>query len=340
MIPVVAVIDSGIDKEYYYKNPDIFVDTVSCVERELGNYHISKIFPRDLNGHGTMVVDMIRALNSKCKFLVVKILNSECLATTEMLATALEYLKKQPIDVIHMSIAVTKKDEQFVKISQLCNDLNKQGKMIVCSVENGKDESFPAELPSVFGVSGCVFNCCTNFYLNMESCIQFLCDATPSLVTGLKGELYLFSGNSKAACAATAKIASIENYNYTKGDKDLNILLWDEENTDKFHFIVKGEIPYIRENRKINLSSYEWCATDILNDFCQSFLCDKNKILKKRLIDVCDNLSGEMFSMFFLCVEKRLNLDLRASVLHYADFEWISCLFDYIDKEYKKRKGF
>lgn len=339
MEPVVAVIDSGIDDEYFRSHPDMFIGTFSCVSNQNGRYSMSDQFPDDTNGHGTMVVDLIHALHSKCKFLVLKILNRDCLATTGSLAATLKFLCTQQVDVVHMSISVVQQDDQTAEITRLCNKLNQQGKIIVCSVENRKKESFPASLPSVIGVMGGVFSTCTDYDFDPGRNIQFVCDATPSVVSGLWSKPSLFSGNSKAACVATSLITSVMPQIGSKENYCADDLLSTLVRTAPFWTLKSGTIPCINANKKIDFDCYEWCNIDVINDVCAIFDCKIDIMLNERMIDACDDLSGKMFEVLFSYISNRLNIDYHPKVLHYVSFEWLWCLFENVDQVYKQERN-
>lgn len=339
MEPIIAVIDSGIDDVYFRSHPDMFIGTFSCVPNQNGRYSISDLYPDDSNGHGTMVVDLIHALHSKCKFLILKILNQDCLATTGSLAAALNFLCTQQVDVVHMSISVIQQDDQTAEITRLCNKLNQQGKIIVCSVENRKKDSFPASLPSVIGATGGVFLTCTDYDFHPDRNIQFVCDATPSVVLGLGSKPSLFSGNSKAACIATSLIVSaIPRIGPKEGNYTDNLLLT-LVRTTPFRILKSGIIPYINANKKIDFDCYEWCDKDVINDVCAIFDCEKDIVLTERIIDACDDLSGNRFEVLFSYISNKLNIDFHPNVLHYVSFEWLWCLFDYVNQAYKQERN-
>ena len=339
MEPVVAVIDSGIDDEYFRSHPDMFIGTFSCVSNQNGRYSMSDQFPYDSNGHGTMVVNLIHALHSKCKFLVLKILNQDCLATTSSLVNALSFLCAQQVDVVHMSISVIQQDDQTAEITRLCNELSRQGKIIVCSVENGKKESFPASLHSVIGVTGGVFSTCTDYDFDPARNIQFVCDATPSIVAGLWGKPSLFSGNSKAACVATSLITSAIPQIGLKENNCADSLLSTLVRTTPFWTLKSGIIPCINANKKIDFDCYEWCDADVINNACAIFECKKDIMLTERMIDACDDLSGKKFEVLYSYISNRLNIDFHPNVLHYVSFEWLWCLFEYVNQVYKQERN-
>lgn len=339
MEPIVAVIDSGIDVAYYRSHPDMFTDTFSCVSVSNGRYSFSNLFPDDSNGHGTMVVDLIHTLYSKSKFLVLKILNQDCLATTSSLAAALNFLCTQHVDVIHMSISVIQKDDKTAEITRLCNKLSQQGKIIVCSVENRKKESFPASLPSVIGVAGGIFSTCTDYDFDPARNIQFVCDATPSVVTGLRSEPNLFSGNSKAACVATSLIASAIPQNGLKENDCADSLLSTLVRTTPFQTLKIGIMPCINANRKMDFGCYEWFDIGVIDDICSIFDCKKDCILVERMINACNDLSGKKFEVLFDYISNRLNINFHPQVLHYANFEWLWCLLEYVNQVYKQERN-
>ena len=339
MGPVVAVIDSGIDDAYFRGHCGMFTGAFSCISDQEGKEFVSDHFPQDENGHGTMVVDLIHALNPRCRFLVVKILNADCLATTGALAEALRFLCTQQVDIIHMSISVTQEDDQAPEITRLCTELSQQGKVIVCSVENRKQESFPAYLPSVQGVTGGVFR--NSRDCNFDPCrnIQFVCDATPTLVSGFKSRPSLFSGNSKAACVATSIIAGIKQETNSKEYDPVGNWLSLLRAEAPFLEITGGEVPCIQSNRDIDFAYYEWNAADVFGDVCDIFGCDKTEVLSERMIYACEDFSGERFECLFDRISQRLDIAIDPIGLRYVSMEWLWCLFEYIDQVYKQERN-
>ncbi len=336
MRPVIAVIDSGIDDAYFRGHSGMFTGSFSCISEQEDKEFVSDQFPQDENGHGTMVVDLIHVLNPQCRFLVVKILNADCLATTGSLAEALRFLCTQQVDIIHMSISVTQEDDQAPEITRLCTELRQQGKVIVCSVENRKKESFPAYLPSVLGVAGGVFRNSGDYNFEPRRNIQFVCDATPTLVSGFKSRPSLFSGNSKAACVATSVIARIIQETNSNRNYHIESRLPLLNATTPFLEITGGEMPCIQSNREIDFAGYEWNAAGVFGDVCDIFGCDKTEVLSERMIYSCEDFSGERFKFLFDRISERLGMEFYPNGLQYVSIEWLWCLFEYIDQVYKQ----
>lgn len=194
----IAILDSGIDKEL--KNDVYYCKTY--VEEDV----------IDRFGHGTMCYNLIHNHIPNGIFYIFKILNSIGKTTSSILIKALEDLIDKDVSVINLSISLLNigENEQIEKLNKVCECLYKQGKVIVCSLQNGGIEfSLPAGFKSVIGVGGASFNSNFTYWFNKNSKIQVIADSTPILLPSINQQYDLFKGNSKATALMSCIIANM-----------------------------------------------------------------------------------------------------------------------------------
>lgn len=224
------LIDSGIDlhnKEIVNK----VIDGVSILNNNEEN--ISEKF-QDYNGHGTYCFSTIQSIHPKGRTFVIKVTDENGKGSSKNLIKALEYTKKLDIRVICLSMATIKntyKDD----LEKICKELKNQGKIIVASLHNEYNKSYPAVFDSVIGIEGWDFRGDNNiFYLESKNDIQGKFDGVPSFAMELNNRYGLFKGNSKANAVAVGHILNIleenQNMNY---EEILNSLESKSSNIEK-----------------------------------------------------------------------------------------------------------
>lgn len=146
----IAIIDSGIDTNNSYFSKYIYDGKHIWCER--GKCSIKKNFHDD-NGHGTLCASVILKECKDVEFYIIKIMNKYGVTNLETLECALEYLQKETIDIISLSLSIVE-GTYSKKIKSLCNYYREKGVIIVCSFSNKKKNSYPASFKSVIGVRG------------------------------------------------------------------------------------------------------------------------------------------------------------------------------------------
>lgn len=208
---VVILLDTGIDKTAFKDcligGQHFFVegDTIYCDE----NFE-------DDNGHGSACAYIIKSLFPSAQFYAIKILDNNAETIYPILETALEYCSSLEYPLINLSLAMLD-DNVNGKFSKLCDNLRKQGKVLLSSVHNGYTESYPASYESVIGVRGSRFTDPIGYWYNSKNNIQCIADITPSFTNRSLDRYFVFGGNSKACALVTGLILKIA--------KDNNILL-------------------------------------------------------------------------------------------------------------------
>lgn len=163
----------------------------------------------DDNGHGTTCAKIILKNADKSEIYSFKVLDKNRCGKMVDLYTALQYLLTQEVDIINMSLAFS--ENRFTgKIRTVCEELSKQGKIIVASVGRYEKRPFPASFQSVLGVQGKEFGNDTEFIYEPSAEIQITADDTPVIAEWRKNEIFILGGTSKAAALMSGRIAKWE----------------------------------------------------------------------------------------------------------------------------------
>lgn len=217
----IALLDSGIDitssyfKKYLYRGTNInFTSTKYCVNNNFN----------DDNGHGSLCASVILKECNKVELYIIKIINKFGITSLGVLEYALERLLYEDIHVISISLSIVKGPFSR-RLKTLCNLLCKRGIVIVCSVANGRNRSYPANFKKVFSVRG--------FILEDEHAIwerkngeEFVIDSNPYLHLTRGGEYVLFGKSNSYACAKMSGLVAktmleIKDYNNEEVKKAL-----------------------------------------------------------------------------------------------------------------------
>lgn len=164
----------------------------------------------DDNGHGTACAKIILKNANKSEIYSLKVLDKNRCGKISDLYAALQYLLVQDVDIVNMSLAFS--DGCYTeKIRIVCEELAKQGKIIVASVGRHENRPFPALFSCVLGVQGKEFSSDNDFIYNPDAEIQITADDTPVLAEWKSNEIFILGGTSKAAALMSGKIANWEN---------------------------------------------------------------------------------------------------------------------------------
>jgi hypothetical protein len=205
----IALLDSGIDKYIrgYRKN-------LSYLPND----------DWDLYGHGTECFNILKNNCINCNIDIIKILNSKGYTNIQILCDALYNLVDSDIDIINLSLSVIdNSDAQFnVKLYNICRELNKKNKIIVCSLKNRESEvSIPAVYNCVLGVRGGYFEYNSLYWYNPNKEIQTVANAAPILTRTINNKRSFFAGNSKATVVMSALVADLLQFQDKKDMKEI-----------------------------------------------------------------------------------------------------------------------
>src|SRR5690606_30239941 len=104
----------------------------------------------DENGHGTSCASTIKKEFNDIGIFVVKILGRDGRTSSQIFEESLKYLLNIDIRLINLSLSVIT-NEMIQDLYEICDELYQQGKIIVCSLANGFEESYPAVFNNVIG---------------------------------------------------------------------------------------------------------------------------------------------------------------------------------------------
>ncbi len=329
----IAVLDSGIEREYYNKNNFI----VDCFKYEMNQNKIQKsINGYDVLGHGTQSIDCIHRLAPTAKFVAIKILDDNGLTSVDVLIKALEDLIETDVNFINLSLSLI--DKNCKSLENVCKNLQEQGKIIVASVENGKHESIPACYSPVIGVRGMMFSNQELYAVSMKENIEVICDCSPMIVNRDYNSKSLYSGNSKATCIATSFLHNEMEKSFKQLNKVelLQKLILKHENQKNIYYYPPRNISIVNysKSRKYVLNMIKKIEDAEL--MCMNFYsCALEDLYSKRLIEL-----GELNAKFICdvidCLAKKNNLNLEKTSLCYCDFEWFWCIVNYVNKHNKE----
>lgn len=196
----VVILDTGINSTHPYLEKTILGGCSVIGKKE--DY-------ADDNGHGTLCASVIKKESPKTKMWVIKVLDQNNETTIEKLKKALALVEKIPIRLIHLSLSILEEMDDS-EIHRMIQRLYESGKIVVCSLENGRSRSCPAVYPEVLGVRGSVLESEYSFWYEEKRAIQCVADSNSYLHAYLQGSYRLFGkNNSFAAAKITGILASI-----------------------------------------------------------------------------------------------------------------------------------
>lgn len=264
----IAVIDTGTDindnslKKYMKFNKSIQLEEI--VEyKDLD----------DIHGHGTLCSKTILSVckdTDRIEIYPIKIFNQGGRTSNERLLDALEKSLNSDIDLINIS-AATLNDTYREKLENICNQLNKNGKIIISSHhKRAKDgDSFPTIFNSVIGVVGSDDIYSDNNYIYEKGKkIQMIANTKECFVE-FRNEVTHFGKSSRASAVVTGLICNIFN-DYGKVTFDELEEIFEKESLD----------------RKIDINKVNSKSRNNQNDFDIFNLKNQNLSISSKLIDI------------------------------------------------------
>ena len=198
---------------------------------------------RVLVGHLVEMAQMLR--NRLEKYPFIKILNNNAQTSIELLIAALEHCCTLDYNIINLSMATIERNN-IQKFKNKCQQLKKQGKIIISSVFNRFTTSYPASFDSVLGVRGGVLSRDDSFWFNPKYEIECVANIIPQFTQRNLNYYMLFGGNSKACAYMTGYIINIIN--------NTNIIGLDEVKSILQKYCTKDQW----SESDINTSSIPW----------------------------------------------------------------------------------
>ncbi|HBF8217958.1 TPA: S8 family serine peptidase [Clostridioides difficile] len=250
----VAVLDTGIDKEHdYLKDNLVGGIAFECMHDYI---FISDKFD-DEDGHGTACASIIKKEYEDVELFVIKILRKDGITNIKVLEEALRYLLDTNIRLINLSLSVIGV-ESVKGLFEVCYELFRKGKIIVCSPANDFDLSYPAMFNNVIGVRGFTLDGDDSFWYNKKYDVQCVMDSNSYISCDINNSYRLPPKcNSYLSAKLTGKIAKILSEKPGITISDLNDKLeslatrnhWDSCDFDECSRIVNFKLDlYDKEN--------------------------------------------------------------------------------------------
>lgn len=294
----------------------------------------------DTNGHGTYCASIIQKKIPNIQFYPVKILNERAMSNSEVLIEALNRIRKLNIRVVNLSVA-TVNEAYKSELLTVCYELYKEGKILVCSLQNGETSSFPAVFPYVIGVKGGLFYDDEIYAYNKEKKIQCTADGTPVFIPTLHGTYKMFGGNSKATAIFTTKILKLLHYNPNYSFEDIQMKLQKEasvkaseakEQDDRFEY-VKIE-KHINQQDFPTLKIIEEILVRILNIPENN----RNLLYKYALNNDKIYIKNTQYYEIAKAIKDAFNLQIKYEEISIKAFYSIYTLMEFVQREIKKNE--
>lgn len=106
----------------------------------------------DNASHGSIVCDIIKLLSPNTEIESIKILDDENSTTLDILMNALEYAIESNCEMVCLALSIDY-NKDCIPLRKILEEINRNGKIIVCSNRNHYSESYPACYNSVIRCS-------------------------------------------------------------------------------------------------------------------------------------------------------------------------------------------
>lgn len=323
----IAILDTGIDVNHEYLKDNI-IGGIAFESK--GNSILISDDYNDDNGHGTSCASIIKKEFEDVEIFAVKILDKEGESNIQVLEESLRYLLDLDIKIINLSLSVIDSNDIY-DLKKICDQLIEQGKIIVCSLANGYEKSFPAIFDNIIGVKGFILEDENCFWYNKSNEIQCIMDNNSYMCCDINNTYRLFGkSNSQAAAKFTGKIANIlldyGDMRFYELNNRLQILskreYWNEEDlkASKRYPILKNELSSDKQDIFDKTMA-------ILIDF---FYSEKEYISNKSLYNIGLN-DYNCFELIKI-VQQEFNIKLNYLNISRYDFLSIYTLVNLINK--------
>lgn len=328
----IAIVDTGIDKNHDYLKDNIIGGI--ALESTDDYITLSENY-EDENGHGTLCASIIKNEFENAEFFIVKALNKQGKTNIQILEEALKYLLSVDINIINLSLSVI--ESELVKdLYKICENLKNQEKIIVCSVANGFEYSYPAKFNNVIGVRGFILENENAFWYNQDYDIECIMDNNSYLRCDINNSYKLFGKcNSQAAAKLTGKIANILSKKPSIKIEDLNAMLskiavrnyWtlNDLESSKRYPNFKNNKNYINEDILI-------CIVNTIRDVLH-INKDDNILYECSLFNKYVGLDYDNCFEVIKRLEERFNINLDYMKISRDDFISIYTLSELIDNK-------
>lgn len=203
----IALLDTGISRTHNYLKKSVY-NGLTFINQN-GHYLPIKDNYDDDNGHGTACASVIKKECQNVDFFAIKILDNKMRTNLKVLEESLKYLLNTDIRLINLSLSVLN-SSLINDLQILCEKLINRNKIIICSLANGYERSYPAIFNKVIGVKGFILENENSFWYNRNKNIQCVIDNNPYFYCDINNSYQMFGKcNSQAAAKLTGIVAGI-----------------------------------------------------------------------------------------------------------------------------------
>jgi len=321
----IALLDTGISNELIDQrvklNKQIYYDYVD-------ENIVIKDSRNDFNGHGTACLKTMWDINPHIDIYSINMLGISGTTNSKTFLAALEYAEQLEVDIIAICssfIAANMSEE----VRSVCKRIHDSGKIIIASVENGKQESSIADYDTVIGVIGAEFNKnCYSFSDHWK--IQMCCDASCVVTNGSRNTKQIFFGNSRATAIASGIISKMIFDNPSTNQNILQLLDMNKQTRREDENQLINQLTDFEEydsEKEQTLLNTDSDYQRFIYTLCEFFLFDDPDIIRiANLTDFADHKLVKQIDSVVNYIEDRFDLVLDSFYLD--DFRWAYMFYE------------
>ena len=217
----VAIVDSGIEAEHpkigrVAGGVGFTVDPDGQIMMEIDH--------TDCVGHGTACAGIIHNKAPDAELYSVRIFDETLSANGYALVAAIQWATEQRVDVINFSLGTTDATYKDV-ITEACQQAIDAGVILIAAEHNGGLPSYPANMPSVIGVTGGEIYDRYGYYYSPDGAVECVARGDEQRVCWKDGREIMTSGTSYAAPHLTGIVALIKEVYPKATPKDVREIL-------------------------------------------------------------------------------------------------------------------
>lgn len=323
----VAIIDTGVDTQ-----DDELKDFIKFDRNiQIDNFENKYINIDDVNGHGTLCAKTILSMCKEIEIYPVKVFDNNGKTSSWEVVEVMENLLNSDINIINIS-ASTLNCPCIDEMHFICKELNKNGKIVVCSHNNNKDTKFsiPTNFKEVIGVKGIdeIYSDMDYIY-NPNNEIQILSNSKEHFIK-FKNNVMHFGKNSRAAAIVTGLIADIMKNDISMSFKELEKILIKRSIRNKNNF-KSGKIEKLSYNQD-ELEIILKIINTINSDFSDIGI-DFELLKKYNLFNNFTNIGRHNAYYFLKKINENFCIDINYKDIFLYELDYLDNI---VDKIYSK----
>lgn len=325
---LVSIVDTGIDLNSESLRNHV-IDSIAIHEEGTLQTDID-----DKHGHGTLCSRLILKGNPNVQLHVIKLLNEDAMASSRNLLSALYDLQEIDSSIINLSVATT--ESKYAKeLERACAALADQGKILVCSLANHSDYSYPAVFDSVIGVQAHIQGAQEGYWFNSSYKVQVIADGTPVMLPGLNNRYTMFGGNSKAAALFSGMLAKLLDDKpelslsglYAELEKRASRTSWEKQD---MHLVPIQ--PISEEWDKYDYGRIQQMV-QLVTENLKLIPAQQDKLLNTSLLHPQFGLTPEKCVPLIKEIERTFSVQFTLDAISLLDFHSIFSLLDLVEED-------